>query len=179
MNEFNESQKFNQWWLWLLNIGLFIMLLLVGIDGFERTESWEAFIGVGVMALTMILLATIELRTKITADGLEVKFWPFAKKRIFRSEIKKAQVRKYSPLREFGGWGYRIGPGGKAFNMYGNQGLQLEMTDGEKLMIGTQRPEELAEFMRWYLGEEEDVLTDEEVTLKLKELRLDELEGEG
>lgn len=179
MEEYKESQKFNQWWLWILYLAIFVGLIFQGIDIFERTESPAAFIGVGIVALTMILLASLELRTTITADGIEARFWPFGRKRVFRSEIVKARVRQYSSIREFGGWGYRITPRGTVFNMYGRSGLELELTNGKTLMIGTQRPEELAEFMRWYLDEEEDVLTDEEVTLKLKELRLDELEGEG
>lgn len=133
-----------------------------------------AIIGPLAMALVMILLATLELRTVITDDGIEVKFWPFGRQRIFKSEIKGAVVRTYSPIKEFGGWGYRIGPRGKAYNMQGNQGLQLEFMNGDRLMIGTQKPEELAAFITDYL-KDHDELDDETVSLKLKELRENKL----
>lgn len=175
--EYRESQKFNQWWLWIMNFVLFAGLAYMGYDSWSNGgDLMAAVIGPLTMALVMIMLATIELRTVITEDGLEVKFWPFGRRRIFKSEIRLARVRKYSPLREFGGWGYRIGPGGKAFNMQGNMGLQLEMKDGDKLLIGTRKPEELAAWMENWLGTEgEEEFSDEMVSLKLKELREDKL----
>jgi hypothetical protein len=36
---------------------------------------------------------------------------------------------------------------GKAFNVSGNKGLQLEFNDGRKLLIGTSKPEELEAFL--------------------------------
>ena len=45
---------------------------------------------------------------------------------------------------EYGGWGYRISPrNGKAFNIKGSWGLQLVLSNGDKLLLGTQKPEEL------------------------------------
>ena len=50
----------------------------------------------------------------------------------------------------------------------------MELHDGEKILIGTQQPEALSKFVREWLTEA-DVLTDEIVELKLKELREDKL----
>ncbi len=176
--EYRESQKFNQWWLWLLNLALFLGAVTIGYTSWTGGGDPVSSAAIPlVMAVTMILLATIELRTVITDEGLEVKFWPFGRRRIFKSEIKRAHVRKYSPLKEYGGWGYRVGPRGKAFNMQGNMGLQLEMKDGDKLLIGTRKPEELAAWIEGWLASSDDgELTDEMVTLKLKEL--EELEAQ-
>lgn len=174
--EFKESQKFNQWWLWLLNLAIFGGVAVNGWSTWNNGGGLvPAIIGPAVMALVMILLATLELRTVITDDGIEVKFWPFGRQRIFKSEIKHAEVRKYMAIKEFGGWGYRIGPGGKAYNMQGNHGLQLVFKNGERLMIGTQKPDELEAFIKEYLKDHEE-LDDEAVSLKLKELRENKLE---
>ncbi|MBX2959059.1 MAG: hypothetical protein KF732_03800 [Flavobacteriales bacterium] len=56
-------------------------------------------------------------------------------------------VRQYSPLTEYGGWGIRLGLFGKgtAYNVSGNKGLQLEFTNNKKLLIGTNKPNELTE----------------------------------
>lgn len=169
--KYRESQKFNQWWLWLLNLALFLGLAVVGYTSWTGGGGLlSSAVGPLLMALIMILLATIELRTVISEDGLEVRFWPFGRRRVFKSEIKSAQVRKYSPLGEFGGWGYRVGPGGKAFNMQGNMGLQLEMKDGEKLLIGTRKPKELAAWVEnWLQTGEDEEFSDDMVSLKLKE----------
>ena len=60
--------------------------------------------------------------------------------------IATSYVRQYSPLLEYGGWGMRIGlfGKGKAWNISGDKGLQLEFTNQKKLLIGTNQPEELA-----------------------------------
>jgi hypothetical protein len=165
--------------LWLLNLVIFAGLTVVGFNSWSNGDGLlTALVGPMSMALVMILLATIELRTVVTEDGLEVKFWPLGRRRIFKSEIKSARVRKYSPLREFGGWGYRIGPAGKAFNMQGDMGLQLEMKDGDRLLIGTRKPEELAAWIEnWLQADEDEEFSDEMVTLKLKELDARKLKG--
>jgi len=163
-----ERQKFNQWWLWCLMIGVFILTL---IPLFNGSFNAGVLIGPAVTALVMIFLATLELRTTITEDGIEVKFWPLVTKRIFRSEIESAVVRKYSPIREFGGWGYRFGRSGTAINMQGNDGLELTLKHGSKLVIGTRKPAELTAFMEEYLRDE----SLEAEGLKLREIRENKL----
>lgn len=121
-----ERQKFNQWWLWLLLIGVFVFTAVpvvqqVVSNGLDWGVVGPLLSGPAVTALVMILIATLELRTTINGDGIEVKFWPLVTKRIFRSEIEGAKVRTYSPLKEFGGWGYRIRPGAMAIkSFFGN-----------------------------------------------------------
>lgn len=166
--EYRESQKFNQWWLWLLMVGVLLVSTWGGWKAYlERGDILPGLIAVGVTGLVAILLALLELRTTITDDGIEAKFWPFGSKRIFRAEIEHAEVRSYSPVKEFGGWGYRMGAGGIAFNVQGNRGLQLKLKNGSKVLIGTQKPEELSAFMKEYMGTVDD---EEVVRLRLKEL---------
>lgn len=47
---------------------------------------------------------------------------------------------------EYGGWGLRLGGFGKgqAYNISGDKRLQLEFTTGQRLLIGTNKPEELS-----------------------------------
>ena len=56
------------------------------------------------------------------------------------------EARTYRPLLEYGGWGIRYAPFGKgwAYNVHGSQGVQLELTNGKRILIGSQRAEELA-----------------------------------
>ena len=43
-----------------------------------------------------------------------------------------------------GGWGIRLWTKyGTVYNMRGNKGLAIALTDGNKFLIGTQKPEEL------------------------------------
>ena len=168
---FKESQKFNQWWVWLLVLGALGLAIWAGIMSWQTSNDLMPLIVSAIAgAIGPIILALLELRTHITEDGIEVKFWPFGRRRIFRSEIAEARVREYSPLKEFGGWGYRVNKDGKAFNMYGKHGLQLRLKNGERILIGTQRPDELTALMDFYLGENKDL-----DALELDELRKEEL----
>jgi hypothetical protein len=51
----------------------------------------------------------------------------------------------YDPM-EYGGWGVRGLPDkyGWAYSAYGHKGVRITFTNGQRLMLGTQRPEELA-----------------------------------
>jgi hypothetical protein len=63
--------------------------------------------------------------------------------------LSKIYVREYSPLGEYGGWGirYTISGAGKAYNISGKIGLQLEFTTGKKVLIGTHKGEEIKEIL--------------------------------
>lgn len=150
---FWEKQKFNQWWLWLILIGLnglFIFMafeqVVVG-EKFGNLSSTDVVLlaGTGFIFLLNILFFNFRLETKIQTDGIYVRFFPFHSsfKHYSWDKIDRSYVRQYSPLREYGGWGIRIGTAGKAFNISGNQGLQLEFSDHGRLLIGTNKPEEL------------------------------------
>jgi hypothetical protein len=61
-------------------------------------------------------------------------------------------VRKYNPLTEYGGWGYRTGFGKKsgAMNVKGNIGIQIELSNGKKLLLGTQKKTEANKVLETY-----------------------------
>jgi hypothetical protein len=90
-----------------------------------------------------------ELRTEVRDDGLYARFFPLTRQHRFSwSDIRSCEARTYRPLLEYGGWGVRCGRRGKAYNFRGNRGVQLEFTDGRRLLIGSQRSEELAVAIR-------------------------------
>ena len=107
-----------------------------------------------ILAFIIPLLYFIELETKITKDTIYVKLFPFHWNyiEIPFSEIKKFEARKYRPIIEYGGWGLRWGfKNGKAYNIKGNMGLQLEFNNGKKLLIGTQKPDELTNALKLWI----------------------------
>lgn len=153
---FSEKQRFNQWWLWT------IMMIPLGtiVFTFFRTtvNSGRSGISVGMienllweglpLCLVFAFILSISLTTQIKEDGIYVRLFPIHFKFLFFpwEQLEKVYVRKYAPIKEYGGWGLRWGifGSGKAYNIRGNKGLQLVLKDGEKLLIGTQRPEVLA-----------------------------------
>lgn len=106
-------------------------------------------VAAGVSVLLTIFFISFRLETLVKDSGIYVRFFPVhvSFKRYSWDRISKSFVRKYKPISEFGGWGLRSGlfGKGKAFNVSGNKGLQLEFLDGTRLLIGTNKPEELTE----------------------------------
>jgi len=154
---FTERQKFKQWWLWLLLLGINGLLLfgvfkqVIGGQQFgDKPMSNAGLLATtGLMILLTLLFVNFRLDTNIKKDGIYVRFFPVHLKFKHYSwdTLTKSFVRQYSPLIEYGGWGLRLGLFGKgtAFNVSGDKGLQLEFTNNKKLLIGTNKPDELTE----------------------------------
>jgi len=151
MTEFKETQRFTQWWLWVVLLGSWgTMIYSFWVD---VTMNLTSILSFSVLALGLpVLFWQMRLTTRITEDGIFVRFFPFHFKEQFYawSTIESAQVRTYSPLMEYGGWGIKYGFNGqgKVYNVAGNQGLQLVFKSGEKLLIGTQKGTEIQAFVR-------------------------------
>ncbi|HLP95158.1 MAG TPA: hypothetical protein VK168_14040 [Saprospiraceae bacterium] len=151
---FTESQRFAQSWLWIILIGtLFIPVLglyqqmVVGVP-FGNNPMSNA--GLAAMLLfefvLLYLFWSIRLNTEIDQQELRFAFRPFIRRSILWSDVKTAQVVNYGFV---GGWGVRYsGSYGKIYNVNGKYGLALELKSGEKICIGTQKPEELKEALR-------------------------------
>jgi hypothetical protein len=158
MNEsiyFEERQHFRQWWLVLI-LAAANFIFLYGI--YQQIFAGELFgdkpvsnTGLVIAFIIVFLLSAafylVRLETKIKDDGVYVRFYPIIRKFSFYpwERIVSANVVKYRPIRDFGGWGYRISIIGKgrALNVSGDRGLQLEFTNKDKLLIGTNKPEEM------------------------------------
>jgi hypothetical protein len=156
---FKEKQRFNQIWIWILNVvmlGFFIFIVVMQAVfhkpvGKEEPE-WVLYIVMIIPLLMMILFYSIKLETEVRREGIHYRFYPFIRSmRMIRwDEISRCYVRRYNPIREYGGWGYRTGGRkyGIAYNISGNQGLQIEFKNGKKLLLGTNKPRELEEALK-------------------------------
>ena len=152
---FSEKQRFNQWWIVmiLVTINIFIIsVFFVQVAGNtfsvpQPTSLLKLAFGCTVSLIVTGFVFYIRLETLIKYDGIYVRFFPLQSSyRHFKwNQIKQYYVRTYKPISEYGGWGLRWGffGQGNAYNVTGNKGLQLEFTNGKKLLIGTQKPEEL------------------------------------
>ncbi len=60
------------------------------------------------------------------------------------ADIEKVEARTYKPLREYGGWGIRGLANHRAYNVSGSQGVELTLRDGRRILIGSQKAQELA-----------------------------------
>ncbi len=96
------------------------------------------------------LALSLKLVTEIHTGGIRVYFAPLGipSKQFDWSEIDRLYPRTYRPIVEYGGWGIRWGQSGAAYNLRGTQGLQLELKNGKRFLIGTQDPDKLIESIR-------------------------------
>ncbi|MEO1052154.1 MAG: hypothetical protein AAFX87_16095 [Bacteroidota bacterium] len=159
---FYEKQKFSQWWLWLIVIATTLSVVITFSYGFYQQllmgEPWgtepisdSGLIAIGLGCIGTVILfdwffITSALEIKIEKRSLSYKYWPFVHrwKTIYKEGIIKMSLKKNSAIKEYGGYGYRIGFGkGKALIVKGDKGLQLELGSGKVILLGTQRPDAL------------------------------------
>jgi hypothetical protein len=61
------------------------------------------------------------------------------------SAIRHIDVVTYRPIADYGFWGIRAGRDGeKAYIARGTRGVRIELNDGSRFLVGSQRPEALA-----------------------------------
>jgi hypothetical protein len=169
---FKEEQRFNQPWVWLILVPVSVSVFWIFGVAFNKQlvngEPWgdkpmsdAGLIVFGIFTLLMmigltILFYTMKLEVKIKMDGVYYRYPPMIRKfrKISNESIERFEVRKYNPIREYGGWGVKTHGNpkkrrkyGLAYNVKGNIGLQLYLKDGNKILIGTQRSDALKHAM--------------------------------
>lgn len=159
MVEFEEKQTFTQWWILLLGIleiAIFAWVLTLPLPQ-NITPGSPVYIATVVWCLLFasivpLMIVFVRLKTEVLPDRIRIRFIPFHRqpRDFLFSDIQSADTRTYRPLAEYGGWGLRRGPGGTAYNVKGNRGLQLVMADGRRILIGSQQPEQLLAAVRKY-----------------------------
>jgi hypothetical protein len=105
-------------------------------------------IAVSVLVLHAAVIALFwvaHLDVSVTSQEVLIRFAPFHRtpRRIPLAQVSDARARRYSAIGEYGGWGIRVGFGGRAYNVFGDHGVQLTLADGKRILIGSQRSEEL------------------------------------
>ena len=151
---FKEEQPLSQvWWILFIILGTaglmwygFVQQIIWGQPfGTNPGPDWLIWllwllIGLGLPGVWLITKLVVEVKN----DHILIRYFPFVTRRIPFTDIRHFQARTYSPLKEYGGWGIR-GWGNKiAYNVSGNQGVELTLNNEQKIMIGSQRASELA-----------------------------------
>ena len=124
----------------------------------------EFYIVVGVNCLIAIglfaLFALMRLEVRMSQDYIFITYRPFLLKplMIHKSDVKHWEVREFKPISEYGGIGYRKRKGIKkpddvSYTIKGKLGLQLELTNGKRILIGTQRRQAIEHAMRKMMEE--------------------------
>jgi len=163
MKVFKEEQRFTQIWLHLVLIISFGIPMIFVINewiltkGDDNDVSVKFYIIIGSILMTYGIIFSLKLKTRIDEIGIQYRFIPFhfSNKIIAWSEIDNANIRKYNAISEFGGWGLKGDSfwnkgKGVAYNVKGNIGLQLKLKNGKKVLIGTQKRNEVEKVLLTY-----------------------------
>jgi hypothetical protein len=151
---FREEQRFRDvWWVMLLVFGLAALQWGIAIQQllFGRPVGNNPAPDGMVVVLWLVFgvgfpLFFLRLGMVVTVydDRVDIRYTPLFHRVIPKQTITRAVARTYSPLREFGGWGVRGWGGRVAYNVRGDRGVELTLTDGRVVLLGSQQPEALA-----------------------------------
>ncbi len=145
---FYEIQQFRQKWIWTILLIVLFVLFLPIISGMVSILLGVILILTGFCFIW--LFYSMKLITEIKGDSIHIKFSPFTTQIIPFSEIIKYEIRQYRPIIEYGGWGIRFNRSGKAYTVSGNIGIQIQLSAGKGILIGTQQPNEFLQAMKLY-----------------------------
>jgi hypothetical protein len=111
------------------------------------TDGGLVFLTV-LIFLVYIRLMTVRLTTELRPGQLSVAMRGLWRRtRVPVVNIRSVKAVQYDPVAEYGGYGIRSGPRGRAYIAQGNQAVQVDLRDGGKILVGSQRPDELAQMI--------------------------------
>jgi hypothetical protein len=132
----------NPWWVTVLTIVLPIVLLSTGIYTW-LTTGWAGLVLVLVGLLMAILYGG--MRTVVTREDITIRFGlpGFRVLYLRTGDIQKVELREFSPLRDFGGYGIRFNGEMTAYYMQGSRGVKVTTRTGKRYLLGSDHPEQL------------------------------------
>jgi len=155
---FHEEQRLSKWWLWLAGPPMLALCMGGYVAAVVATRrqgpvSTGDIVGMVIAGAAMAVMGAAvgalhfaRLVVEVRGDGLWVKFSPFhrSSKRIPLERALSVASVTYRPILRYGGWGIRWTWKGKAYNVSGNRGVRIDFDSGRHLLLGSQRPDELA-----------------------------------
>ena len=142
---FQETQRFRQIWIWALILGIsgFSVSSLFLLEDKAPLTFGDLAFPLGMILLLNILFLSFTLTTRIEADSLSYRFFPFTRWRTFRfEEIESMELREYNGLWEYGGWGIKWNGDSWSYTTGGKWGILVKTSD-KKFLLGTQQPEQV------------------------------------
>jgi hypothetical protein len=142
MADFREEQHFERFWTPVVFIPAVVIAYGIYRQASAGALLWPALavtLGVAIWFLGMKLV------TEVREDGLFIWFvWLWPQRTIPWEQIRSVGPRTYRPIRDFGGWGVRWAARGIVYHARGNRGVRLVLESGERVLIGSQHPDDLA-----------------------------------
>ena len=147
-------------WVYVLLAGIIVVSvfwpLFVDIGREAEKEGQVLMISALAACITVsIVMNLMCLRTDVERERIYVRLgvlFPMMWWRLPLDDIDAVEVVEYRPIRDAGGWGYRLGKfNGRVcryYNMRGNRGVLITTCQNKQHIIGSQTPEALAAAIR-------------------------------
>lgn len=160
---FHEVQNQKPWFTYFV-LGLvmiamwygFVQQIVLGVP-FGTNPAPDSMMWVMTLifgAAFPIFMLSMRLIVEVDTNGVWVRYTPFVNRTIAFSDIERVEVRTYNAIAEYGGWGIRMGFGLRnkiAYNATGNQGVELTLKNGKRILLGSQQADALAKSIQSYL----------------------------
>ena len=123
-------------------IGLTIFLFYeLAIEDVSLTST-EGIAVMASMALTLGITAIVSvIRIRVTVTYKDLRVGVFKGRQILMTDIASVEVEDFKALKDYFGWGIRLGRKGWGYIAAGtSKGLRVNSKDGKSLLISTKRP---------------------------------------
>ena len=144
---FSETQAALSYWIYQL--AAVVMVVAMGASTVGAVRGGKIAVAlwpISIVVVFWVFMWFLRLETRVEKDLVRARVFPLhlSFRKFTWEEIEKHEVVTYRPLRDYGGWGIRLGRNGWAYNMWGTRGVLLYLKKGKTQLIGSQRADELA-----------------------------------
>lgn len=153
-----REEQFFAWWLYVLlavmvGVGWLAVLprhapAVIGVGPRVPSIELPISLAVGLVLPPVLVICVLRMTTEVTPGICRVWFGfvPTYRRGIPLGVISRVEVVTYRPFRDYWFWGVRTTRDGeRVMTARGSRGVRLHLSDGSRVLIGSQRPEELAE----------------------------------
>lgn len=154
---FQEEQRPGKYvWIIFVFINIIFLIGVIKQIGLGRQFGNQPMNDAGLLIVTILffLLTVVlgiftKLQTYIDIGGIYIRYLPFQIKYKFIDwkSVERVNIRRYNPFTEYGGYGIKKSFKGTSYTTKGRVGLELQLSNGKKILIGTLQPEYLTSIL--------------------------------
>jgi hypothetical protein len=143
----NSDTKFIYWQsqnpLWVTVLSIVLPFILVTGAIILAFTVWWAGLILGITGVSLVMMYG-GLRVSVRKEVVTVSFGMLGSRvlTLKTAEIESLELKEFSPIADFGGYGIRTNGKVMAYFLRGTRGVEFTMQNGKKYLIGSDNPEE-------------------------------------
>jgi hypothetical protein len=129
---FIEEQTYRGTWviylLLLIELPTLVLILVLLFNSEDKSEiGFTLAFVISTLGLVFLLIVNLKMETRIDTYGVSFRYFPFIRswRKFPKGTIQSISVINYSPITDYGGWGFKGNKTTKAYSILGEQGLLL------------------------------------------------------